>query len=352
MSGPVRNYEDEVDIPDVDDLYLKQWSCVPISCRLAPADSLEPDTDQAVNFICPRQSYLYYYMDTIKERFGNKIKQSGNVWYSYVHGGVDIPLPMQYPVSVLFDIIVAETRQIGRLPPLPPPLPLPLVVHFSEAKEPSKPLTVALGTDTSLISTRSLTEKERVLRTHSILSLPPKMGYQCHRQSIKAALQCCFGSADALQMLERELPAYAKGMFHSVRNNDAEGHWKARCALLYLGSVSSGQTTDFTAVVHQEGRSRYIKCPPGLRLGSFLKEFVPAFSRLEGKHIHENKLAPGVTIQGMRPLYSTPMQDLFEIFLSVDFALHVVVASKTDLDLYFNSSVVGRSVSAPVHRRE
>jgi hypothetical protein len=350
MSGQptVRNYEDEVDISEVDDLYLKQWSCVPISCRLAAADSLEPDTDQAVNFICPRQSFLYYYMDSIKERFGNKIKQSGNVWYSYVHGGVDMPLPMQYPVSVLYDIIVAETRPIGRVPPLP----LPLVVHFSEAKEPTKPLTAGPGTDALLTSTQFLAEKERVVRTHSILSLPPKMGYQCHRQSVKAALQCCFGTADALHMLEKELPSYAKGMFHSVRNNDAEGHWKARCALLYLGSVLSGQTTDFTAVVHQEGRTRYIKCPPGLRLGSFLKEFVPAFARLEGKYIHANQQAPGVTIQGMRPFYSTPMQDLFEIFLSVDFALHIVVASKKDLDIHFNSSIVNRSSSAPAAQRE
>jgi hypothetical protein len=347
--APVRNYEDEVDIPEMDELYLKQWSCVPISCRLAPADSLSPDKDEAINFICPRQSFLYYYTDSIKDGFGNRIKQSGNVWYSYCYGGADLPLPVQYPVSVLYDIIVAETRPSGRVPPLP----LPLVVHFSEAKEPSKQAPAAAGTDAVLVSSHFLAEKERLLKTQSILSLPPKMGYQCHRQIVKASLQCCFGNSDALNTLEKELPSYAKGMFHSVRNNDPEGHWKARCALLYIGSVLSGQATDFTAVVHQDGRARYIKCPPGLRLGSFLKEYVPAFKdRLEGKNIHANQQAPGVTIQGMRPFYSTPMQDLFEIFLSVDFALHIVIATKKDLDLHFNSLIVHRSSSAPGARRE
>ena len=347
MSGPqtIRNYEDEVDIPEADELYLKQWSCVPISCRLATGDSLEPEKDQVVNFIVPRQSYLYYYMDSIKEVFGNKIKQNGNAWYSYVHGGFDIPLPMQYPVSVLFDIIVAETRPSQRVPPLP----LPLVVHFSEAKEPTKPAAPASTTD--VVSAVFLTEKERVGKTQSILSLPPKMGYHCHRQSIKASLQCCFGSVDALTMLEKELPTYAKGIFQSVRNNDPEGHWKARWALFYLASVLSGQSTDFTVVVHQEGRTKYIRCPPGLRLGSFLKEFVPSFGRLEAKHVHANVHAPGVTVQGLRPFYSTPMQDLYETLLAVDFAVHVVVASKKDIDLHFNGSIINRSSSAPGGQR-
>jgi hypothetical protein len=314
------------DIPVPDQLYQQLWSCVPVRCVFG-SDESRDGREKECEFIVPRQSFLYYYTEVIQEAFSEFVRKDESIWYSYrsaLWRNEYLPLPIQFPVSVLCDLVAAEGPK-GLDPKFQFIPPLQIRVHFSAPVQPDK--------STTTISWADYQERYR-----AVIKLEnSKVGYLVHRQMLKQALSVRYGSTEPLSAMESLLPASGMELFSSVKNNDQVSFWKARCVLQRCGDIVGEEATFYAVYVHTPAKLSTGQCSRLIRyrgsnqkLGMFLKESVPQFADKQRDWCHSSALA-NVLIQGVRPMLSTPMESLLEVFGSVDMCLHIVIIDDADL---------------------
>lgn len=320
--------EKDIDQPVADSLTLMQWSCVPIECTLSATESRDGCVKKC-KFVVPRQSYLYHYAysDTITTTITNEVRSSGPRWFSYrsllypAKCDVHFPLPIQYPVHVLCDLVVSEKPSQMHFRP-----PLCLRVHFSEPKEEDYK---ALSASVEQQGFAPLPPwSEYLLRYQSVIKLDTvRSGYKWHRHALKEALFARYGSAQGLMLLERDLPRLAGQLFTSVQNNDPYGFWAGKCALEQCSDMQAKRDGHVAVVIHYTPwQKQWILVPKGgQKLGLFLKEKCPPFASLEREQVHSNVPAYVISVQGVHPLLSTPLDDLCELLSSSDLCLHIVL---------------------------
>lgn len=333
--------EKDIDFVIPDTLVEQQWSCVPVQCTLAEGESLD-GRPKRCQFIVPRQSYLFHYTytKTITMALCNFARGSGCRWFSYrsmvfPKSDVYLPLPIQYPVHVLCDMIAAEKVNTGT-PAFRAPLQVRL--HFTEPKKEEFEAmcrTVPAVQQAALPSWETFQQRyQAVLRLDNARS-----GYKWHRHMLKQSIIVRFGTARALQMVENDLPKHGGELIQSVVNNQCGPFWRAKCCIEQCGEMRTTKDEHHLIVLHHGVCStQFVVCKNSTqKLGLFLKEHVLAFAALGRDQCHTNQPCHVVFVQGINPLLSTPLDALFDLFTSCDLCVHIVLKDEFAINQYLKN---------------
>lgn len=306
---------DDIDVTPFDPLFAQQWSSVPIQCTLAPEDAKDPTKTHTCRFIVPRQSYFFLHLDTITQTLAPQASEAGNVWFTWSPGGAAAErfVPLHMPISATMDYLYSCDPTVKHL------VPLELLVHFRRPTAPEKDDAGSAGS----------AEKQAIYDAfNSTLCIRDReAAYASYEQLLKQGIVVRFGRV----LNKADFSRTFKALFESVCNNNALDFWSLRYKLLSIGErMGDGLSSSKFAgiVVHCGGRSRVIRVKPsGEMLGVFLKEHIPLplFRNLTRNQCHSTKELAPVVIQGLRPVYGSPLDSLVDMFSSTDFCLHIVV---------------------------
>lgn len=335
--------EKDIDFVIPDPLMEQQWSCVPIMCTLAEGESLD-GRPKRCQFIVPRQSYLFHYTytQTITSALCNFARGSGCRWFSYrsmifPKSEVYLPLPIQYPVHVLCDMIASE-RASSAIPAFRAPLQVRL--HFTEPKkEEFEAMCRAVpSVQQNLLPTWDGFQQ----RYQAVLRLDnARSGYKWHRHILKQSLVAKFGTSQALQVVERDLPKHGSELIQSVVFNQCASFWRAKCCIEQCGEMRTTNDEHHLIVIHHGlSHTQLVVCKNSTqKLGLFLKEHVTAFGALGRDQVHTNQPCHAVFVQGLNPLLSTPLDALFDLFGACDLAVHIVLKNDLVIGQYLRNEL-------------
>mmetsp|Transcript_40804 Transcript_40804/g.47464 ORF Transcript_40804/g.47464 Transcript_40804/m.47464 type:complete len:369 (+) Transcript_40804:56-1162(+) len=329
--------EKDFDFPNPDALYLQQWSCVPVVCSIAECETLD-GKPRRCQFIVPRQSFLYHYAySSTLAGICNAARNSGCRWFSYrclLYPKADIflPLPIQYPIHVLCDLVTAER---GGLHNSVPAFRAPLVIriHFSEPKK--EDFEVMCSQLSPMQAATLPTWEHYLLRYQSSLRLDSvRCPSKWMRHTVRQHMLLRFGSCSVLRNVERDMPEYGEDLLRAVVDNNPERYWRARSVVDQYIDMQSNDSTDvkFVIVLHLSPwqTKRVLWRGGSHKVGVFLRDHVEAFAQLERDQHHSTQPCQMVFVQGMNLLLSTPMDALIELLSSTDGVVHMVL-KKPDL---------------------
>ena len=406
---------DFIEMSEPQAITTKHWNCVPIHCTLADEDARESSSNAGghsfanattarfkanspltggggrglasyqCNYIVPRQSYMFLHFETILDAFKDVVIAEGTPWMSYrTMRGTVLPIPWQYPVTVVIDMIRMRLVEEGQSLAASV-FPLALTVHFSEPPQP--PSTAEEGSK----EVQLFNEYKKVLKIHDM-----RAGLLYHRQVLKRSLMYAYDTAMPLLQLEADTPASFTDFFEGIQENDPVKYWRGKCAMTYFGelvqeeliaeataglsngggagasvatlggttttalgqasaSVNGGgatgeqqqqggggdvaataeerfkgqqlRSTVLPIVIHSHGTHKIVKWRlNGQKLGQFLKEHVPWLEHITRDDIFHRSDPPDfILIQGLSPLLSSPLEDLHELLSCTDMFLHIIV---------------------------
>ena len=383
---------DFIEMSEPQAITLKHWNCVPIHCVLAEEDARDAHSNQQssttarfrgssplfagassgraplyqCNYIVPRQSYMFLHFETILDAFKDVVVAEGTPWMSYrTMRGTVLPLPWQYPVSVVIDMIRMRLVEEGQSLAASV-FPLEVTVHFSEPPAPPA------NADENSKEVHLMNDFKKVLKIHDM-----RAGLLYHRQLIKRSLMYAYDTSMPLLQLEAETPASFTDFFEGIQENDPLKYWRGKCAMSYFGelvqeevateniagagvgtgsslavsgsgvgtpgaalgqagggAVADGaddrfkvRSTVLPIVIHSHGTHKIVKWRPnGQKLGQFLKEHVPWLEHISRDDIFHRSDPPDfILIQGLCPLLSSPVEDLHELLACTDMFLHIIV---------------------------
>lgn len=323
-----------IDIPECDPLFDRQWSSIPVECELALAeDSFESSRNSFVqpkkcNLIVPRQSFLFLHVDGVLSQLDIAAASRGRVWFSVRVGSWIFPLPWQYPVSVLCDMISQFTLNQTNI------YPLRLCVNLlpeGREREKEKDRDKESASPTSF--RESLKDQQRELQKELVakmLFLDVRQGMLYYRHLLKQSMaNMSRGDASPFRVMEQKHGRLHALLLSGAANNDPVAFWQGRCAAIAVceTAVSEQQVTlQFPIVLHRIYCGEGIKPPTfhsttvmwnrnGSRLWQFLRFHL---SDIEVAREDHNREIRGITVQGIHPLMNTPMEFLVDVLASSD----------------------------------
>lgn len=304
------------DIADPDPVALDLWGCVAVNCTLSPDDRKDDvskelkDASCVCAFMVPSQGFLFFHLNTVKERFSRLVKAEQYIWFSEeialpskdgIQGQKEIiAVPWQYPISVVFDLLRSrDETSFARNKPLS------LTVHFTPD------------------ATSKLFFSVFPFRTDA----REQDAWRLYDHLLKRSVALRYGTAAPLEKLRSQYPEHSENLFRGLKACDGLQFHRGRMALLSVGD-REGMEASYPVVIHMKGKTQNHKVPQSKRtFGQMLHHCVPVdrFRLLTADDWSSPVQPKDVTIQGVTPLYNTPMEVLMEVLVSTDLSLHVVV---------------------------